>query len=78
MNTYHVTCGKNKKIVEATVENITEKIEAAFNISMEDKFLQYFNEDFQEWVDVNSEIPEKAKLRVVFTDTGKNNLQNIF
>ena len=78
MNMYHVTCDENKKIVKANVENIGEKIEAAFNISMEDKFLQYFNQDFEDWVDLDSEIPEKAKLRVVFTGTGKNNLQNIF
>ena len=78
MNMYHVTCDKNKKILKANVENISQKIEAAFNISMEDKFLQYFYQDFEDWVDLDSDIPEKAKLRVVFTATGKNNLQNIF
>ena len=29
-------------------------------------------------LDSDSEISEKAKLRVLFTGTGKNNLQNIF
>ena len=48
MNMYHVTCDKNKKIVKANVENISQKIEAAFNISMEDKFLQYFDQDFED------------------------------
>ena len=50
MNMYHVTCDKNKKNKKANVENISEKIETAFNISIEDEFLQYFNQDFQDWV----------------------------
>ena len=78
MNLYHVTCDTNKKIIKANVENISQKIEAAFNISMEDKFFQYFNHNFEDLVDLDSDIPEKAKLWIVFTGTGKNNLQNIF
>ena len=50
MNMYHVTCDKNKKIVKANVDNISKKIEADFNISIEDKFLKYFNENFYDWV----------------------------
>ena len=49
MTMYHVTCDKNKKIVKANVDNISKKIEADFNISIEDKFLKYFNEDFHDW-----------------------------
>ena len=50
MNMYHVTCDKNKKIVKVNVENISEKIEAAFYIYIEDTFLQYFNQNFQDRV----------------------------
>ena len=50
MNMYHVTCDQNKKIVKVNVDNISKKIEADFNISIKDKFLNYFNENFHDWV----------------------------
>ena len=40
MNIYHVTCDKNKKIVKANIENICEKIEAAFYICIEKNFFR--------------------------------------
>ena len=73
MNVYHVTFNKSKKIVKADAQFVHKKVEAAFNISMEDKLLQYFDQDFEDWVDVGSELPNKAKLRVISIRTGKKN-----
>ena len=64
---YHVTCGPSKKIIKAdNISDVACKIESQFNISMRGKLLQYFDDEiFKEWTDVEDNVPNKCKLRVV-------------
>lgn len=64
---YHVTFEESKKLVNVTKkEDVFVKIVNTFKIQNTMFMLQYFDTEFEDWVDVDDveDVPESCKLLV--------------
>ncbi len=64
--TSHVTCGVNKKIIKCPWLSLLREIVTAFKLESDDFFLQIWNTDFDDWLDLLdlTELEGKEKIRL--------------
>jgi hypothetical protein len=65
----HVTYGDAKKRVTSTLEDLRQTLQASFVLTDQDFGLQSWDDEFQDWVDLDDEAQleglEKCKLQII-------------
>jgi hypothetical protein len=66
---FHLTCGQSKKIVSCTASELKQKVSDTFSLSDGDYFLQVWDTEFHDWIDVDDfsvvEAQQTCKLQII-------------
>jgi hypothetical protein len=69
-NTYHVTLNGDKRIITASnLDDIIQNVREKYNLGKSNQIrINYWSDEYQEWIFLDVFPPEKTKLQVVLMD----------